>query len=68
MSDPFRKYAQHLADCAAHAGDGPFAPYPCNCGLDDLIDSRAAEESRRTHREAVVFWKDPGVSITVYHS
>lgn len=68
MSDPFRKYAQHLADCSALAGDGPFAPYPCSCGLDDLIDPQAAIEARRAHREAVALWRNPGVSITVHHS
>lgn len=54
-----RRYAQHLKDCAALASDGPFAPYPCSCGLDDLLDPVAAERSRAAHREAVALHQSP---------
>jgi hypothetical protein len=34
----FKKYAQHLPDCASLAVDGPCAPYPCSCGLSSLME------------------------------
>ena len=34
-----REYGQHKPLCAALATDGPFAPYPCNCGFDELLRS-----------------------------
>lgn len=33
------RYGQHLEACPALAMDGPNAPYPCRCGLDDLLNS-----------------------------
>lgn len=41
-----RRYAQHLPACPAIAAtDGPFAPYPCRCGLHP---QSAEDEARRS--------------------